>query len=223
MIQDQPPEEHVQWEMPERRRPRRIEEETEDVGFPIVWVLIGGLAALLTIGLVALGLVRLFTRPVTTAATTPTPAVAESVRTEGVETPAVVLETSAPTEEARLVPTFTPTIALPTPTPIPPTPTPPLPTLTPTLPTEIRVGGYVRVVNTEGAGLSLRAGPARSTARLVVAAENTVLPVLDGPQDDQDGERDETGALYQWWYLRNTDGSEGWGRADFLEPAPPPE
>jgi hypothetical protein len=222
MIQDQPPEENIQWEMPERRRPRRIEEEAEDVGFPIVWVLIGGLAALLTIGLVALGLVRLFTRPATTAATTP-PVVAESSVVEGTETPAVALETVVPAEEPRLVPTFTPTTAPPTPTPIPPTPTPLLPTPTPTLPTEIRVGGYVRIVNTEGAGLSLRAGPARSTARLVVAAENTVLPVLDGPRDDQDGERDETGALYQWWYLRNTDGSEGWGRADFMEPAPPPE
>ena len=58
MTQDQPPEDNVQWETPERRRPRRLDEETEDVGFPIVWVLIGGLAALLTIGLVALGLVR---------------------------------------------------------------------------------------------------------------------------------------------------------------------
>ena len=223
MIQDQPPEENVQWEMPERRRPRRVEEETEDVGFPIVWVLIGGLAALLTIGLVALGLVRLFTRPATTAAITPTSVAVESILTEGAETPAVALETAAPTEESRLVPTFTPTTALPTPTPVPPTPTPPLPTPTPTLPTGIHVGGYVRVVNTEGAGLSLRAGPARSTARLVVAAENTVLPVLDGPRDDEDGEKDKMGALYQWWYLRNTDGSEGWGRADFLEPAPPPE
>lgn len=223
MIQDQPPEENVQWETPERRRPRQVEEETEDVGFPIVWVLIGGLAALLTIGLVALGLVRIFTRPATTAAVTPTPVIAESALTEGAETPAVALETSAPTGEAMLVPTFTPTIALPTPTPIPPTPTPPLPTPTPTLPTGIHVGGYVRVVNTEGAGLSLRAGPARSTARLVVVAENTVLPVLDGPRDDQDGEKDKADALYQWWYLRNTDGTEGWGRADFLEPSPPPE
>lgn len=222
MSQDQPPEENIQWEMPERRRPRRMEEETEDVGFPIVWVLIGGLAALLTIGLVALGLVRLFTRPATTAATPPTPVVVESPVAGGAETPAVALETAVPTEELQLVPTFTPTTP-PTPTPIPPTPTPLLPTPTPTLPTEIRVGGYVRIVNTEGAGLSLRAGPARSTARLVVAAENTVLPVLDGPRDDQDGEKDAAGALYQWWYLRNTDGSEGWGRADFLEPAPPPE
>lgn len=222
MIQDQPPEEHIQWEMPERRRPRRIEEESEDVGFPIVWVLIGGLAALLTIGLVALGLVRLFTRPATTAATPSTPVVVESPVVEGTEMPAVALETAVPTEGIQLVPTFTPT-SPPTPTPIPPTPTPSLPTPTPTLPTDIRVGGYVRIVNTEGAGLSLRAGPARSTARLVVAAENTVLPVLDGPRDDQDGEKDETGAVYQWWYLRNTDGTEGWGRADFLEPAPPPE
>lgn len=223
MIQDQPPEENVQWEMPERRRPRRVEEETEDVGFPIVWVLIGGLAALLTIGLVALGLVRIFTRPATTAGVIPTPVSVESSSTATFETPAVAIETSAPTEEALLVPTFTPTTAPPTPTSVPPTPTLPLPTPTPTLPTGIYVGGYVRVVNTEGAGLSLRAGPARSTARLVVAAENTVLPVLDGPRDDEDGEQDETGALYQWWYLRNTDGSEGWGRADFLEPAPPPE
>ncbi|GEM_PF-868482 len=220
MIQDQPPEDNVQWEMPERRRPRRTEEETEDVGFPIVWVLIGGLAALLTIGLVALGLVRIFTRT-TTAAATPTLVSVESTPALTTEMTVVAVQTPAPTEESMLVPTFTPTVP-PTPTPVPPTPTP-QPTPTPTPPTGISVGGYVRIVNTEGKGLSLRAGPARSTARLVVAGENAVLPVLDGPRDDQDGERDETGALYQWWYLRNTDGSEGWGRADFLEPAPPPE
>ena len=220
MTQDQPPEDNVQWETPERRRPRRLDDETEDVGFPIVWVLIGGLAALLTIGLVALGLVRIFTKPSVTAGTTPTVVLPTTViPTTSVTLTAFVVQ--APTTAVTsIVPTAKPTVALPPiATPMPPTPTP---KPEPAVPTEIKVGGYVRIVNTDATGLSLRAGPGRDNARLVVAAESSVLPVVDGPKDDENGDTDANGAVFKWWYVRNTDGTEGWGRADFLEPAPPP-
>ena len=50
MTHDQQPDNNWEWESPERRRPQRLEdEETAEIGFPIVWVLIGGLAGLLTI------------------------------------------------------------------------------------------------------------------------------------------------------------------------------
>jgi hypothetical protein len=223
MIQDQPPDDNVEWETPERRRPRRLDEETEDVGFPIVWVLIGGLAALLTIGLVALGLVRIFTRSGTTAAVTPS-ALPTTVLPTPVTVTALVVPTPTTATEPTVAPTPKPkpTKAAPaaTPTPMPPTPTPVPPQ--PVAPTKIQVGGYVRIVNTEGAGLSLRKDPSRQSDRLGVAAADSVVPVVDGPQNDREGETDENGAIYQWWYLRATDGTEGWGRADFLEPAPPP-
>jgi hypothetical protein len=220
MSQDQPPEDNVQWETPERRRARRLDEETEDVGFPIIWVLIGGLAALLTIGLVALGLVRIFTRPSTTAATTPTVLASTVVPTTAVTVTALVVEkqTEAP---PTAVPTKKPTEA-PTPTPLPPTSTPAPPTPEPAAATELKVGGYARIINTDGKGLSLRGGPGRDNARLVVAAADSVLPIVAGPKDDEGGDTDDAGGIYQWWQLRNTDGTEGWGRADFLEPAPAP-
>ena len=221
MTQDQPPEDNVQWEAPERRRSRRLDGESEDVGFPIVWVLIGGLAALLTIGLVALGLVRIFTRPGTTAATTPTvtptgltTTSAITMTAAAIQTPTAAGPTVAP--KATVAPFLTPTLAPPTPSPLPPTPLP-------AVPTELKVGGYARIINTDGKGLSLRAGPGRDNARLVVAAADSVLPLLDGPKDDENGVTDAAGAIYQWWFLRSTDGTEGWGRTDYLEPAPPPQ
>jgi hypothetical protein len=93
----------------------------------------------------------------------------------------------------------------------------------PVAPSEITEGGYVQIVNTDGAGLSLRAGPGTNNARIVVADAEVILPVIGGPNDDEQGETDEAGEVYIWWFLRNTDGTEGWGRADFLAPSLPPE
>jgi hypothetical protein len=81
----------------------------------------------------------------------------------------------------------------------------------------------VQIVNTGGAGLSLRAGPGTNNARLVVAEADSILPVIGGPNEDEQGETDESGNVYVWWFLRHSDGTEGWGRADFLSPSPPPE
>lgn len=204
MTHDQQPDDNWEWESPERRRPRRLEEETAEVGFPIAWVLIGGLAGLLTIGLIGLGVVQFINKR---SAPTPTP--------PGLPTLALP---ATPTAVAVIV--ETPTSALATPTQVPtaevavPTDTP-----EPVAPSEIQVGGYVQIANTEGAGLSLRAGPGTNNARLSVADEGAVLPVIDGPREDEQGEPDEAGNVYVWWYLRNTDGTEGWGRNDFLVPS----
>jgi hypothetical protein len=99
----------------------------------------------------------------------------------------------------------------------------PTDTPVPAPPTDIVVGGYVQIVNTDGAGLSLRAGPGTNNARLVVADAESILPVIGGPNDDEQGETDDNGEVYKWWFLRSADGTEGWGRADFLSPSPPPE
>jgi hypothetical protein len=48
------------------------------------------------------------------------------------------------------------------------------------------------------------------------------LPVIGGPKEDEQGEVDGAGKVYLWWFLRTADGTEGWGRADFLIPSSPP-
>jgi hypothetical protein len=208
MTHDQQPDDNWEWESPERRRPKRLEEETAEVGFPIVWVLIGGLAGLLTIGLIGLGVVQLINKQSVPTGTPP-----------GLPTLALP---ATPTAAAVALETATPLPATATQVPtaevVEPTDTP-----EPVAPSEIQVGSYVQVVNTEGSGLSLRAGPGTNNARLTVADEGAVLPVIDGPKEDEEGQTDEQGNVYLWWYLRNTDGTEGWGRADFLSPALPPE
>lgn len=215
MTHNQQPDDNWEWESPERRRPQRLEEDTAEVGFPIVWVLIGGLAGLLTIGLIGLGVVQFINKR---SAPTPTP--------PGLPTLALPASPTA-AEEVVEVDTPTPVPAAPTPTPVPPTaevvPPTDTPEPEPVAPTEIEEGGYVQIVNTEGAGLSLRAGPGTNNARLVVAEAEAILPVIGGPQEDEEGQTDEDGNVYVWWFLRNTDGTEGWGRADFLVPSPPPE
>jgi len=209
MTDDQQPDDNWEWEPPERRRPRRLEEEeTAEVGFPIVWVLIGGLAGLLTIGLIGLGVVQILNNrsvPTATPAGLPTlalPATMTAPATVGTATslPVAPIATQPPTAEV-VQPTDTPE---------------------PVAPTEIQVGGYVQIVNTEGAGLSLRAGPGTGNARLTVAEADAILPVIGGPEADEQGETDEAGGVYLWWYLRAPDGSEGWGRSDFLSPSLPP-
>lgn len=183
------PDDNWEWESPERRRPRRLEEETAEIGFPIAWVLIGGLAGLLTIGLIGSGVVQMFSEP---SGRTATHVIAETF------TPAPVVSTQPPIPTQTTRPTATRKLVV---------------------PTEIQVGGYVQVVNTGGAGLSLRAGPGTNNARLTVADAGAILPVIGGPKEDEQGETDDTGNIRLWWYLRNTEGTEGWTMADFLAPA----
>ena len=214
MTEDQQPEDNWEWESPERRRPRRLDEDTDDIGFPTIWLLIGGLAGLLTIGLIALGVAQVLNKRATP---TPTPTVLPTTVLPATPTVATLVEdTPAPVPTVIVEPT--PPQPVDTPTPIPPTPTP-----QPVAPTQIEVGGYVQIVNTGGSGLSLRAGPGTNNARLTVADANSILPVVGGPKPDEEGTIDETGAVYTWWNVRDSDGTEGWARGDFLTPSLPPE
>jgi hypothetical protein len=212
---DQQPDDNWEWESPEQRRPQRLEEEeTAEIGFPIIWVLIGGLAGLLTIGLIGLGVVQFINKR---SAPTPTPPALPTLALPASPTAGEVV---VPTEETPLTPPPPSATDAPPPTAevVPPTDTP-----VPAPPTDIVVGGYVQIINTDGAGLSLRAGPGTNNARLVVADADSILPVIGGPNDDEQGETDDGGVVYKWWFLRHADGTEGWGRADFLSPSPPPE
>lgn len=193
------------WDQKTRitRRPRRLEEvESAEVGFPIAWILIGALSGLIVIGLVGLGVLNIIRKQ----SITPTPGViAGAVPTEAVAE-------GTPGEAAAATPTIPPVVTLePTPTHTP-TATP-----EPTLPEALEAGVYARVIGTEGAGISLRAGPGTNNARLNVAGENTILFILDGPQADENQED------FVWWYIRDEDENEGWVVQDFLEPSLPPE
>jgi hypothetical protein len=170
------------------------------------------LAGLLTIGLIGLGVVQFINKR---SAPTPTPPALPTLALPATSTPgAVVVATEtplAPPPPATDAPPPTAEVVPPPDTPVPPPPT------------DIVVGGYVQIVNTDGTGLSLRAGPGTNNARLVVAAADSVLPVIGGPNDDEQGEVDDSGAVHKWWFLRHEDGTEGWGRADFLSPSAPPQ
>jgi len=191
----------------ERRRPRRLETaESAEIGFPLVWIVIGGLAGLIVIGLVGLGVVNL----VRQSAITPTPPVL------------------APMVEQIATATITPTMTLAAPagettgTSLPDSATTPVVEETPApaevAPDKLTVGGYAVVVGTDGAGLSMRAGPGRNNARLGLVEEDEAVKVelLKGPIEDANGED------YTWWFVRHPDGTEGWVVQDFLVPTTAP-
>jgi hypothetical protein len=186
------------------RRPRRLEEvSSAEIGFPVVWVLVGALAGLLVIGLIGLGVVNILRKQ----SITPTPEVIPGLA----PTQPIVEATGAPAEP-QATPTIPPVVTLePTPTP-PPTATP-----IPTPPDALAKGVYAKVIGTEGAGVSLRAGPGTNNARLDVAPEESTVLILDGPKADENQED------FVWWFVRSSNGAEGWAVQDFLEPTLPPE
>jgi len=187
------------WQTRKSRRPRRIEEASSvEIGFPIAWVLIGALAGLLVIGLIGLGVVNIIRKQ----SITPTPSTIPGLApTQAIAQPGGQQATPTIPPVVTLEPTLTP---LPTETPIP------------VAPKQLAPSVYARVVGTEGAGVSLRAGPGTNNARLSVAPEDSVLLLLQGPRAD------ENQAEFIWWYVRDADGQEGWTVQDFLEPTLPP-
>ncbi|MEM7029042.1 MAG: SH3 domain-containing protein [Chloroflexota bacterium] len=188
----------------DRRRPRRLSDaQNEEIVFPLAWIIIGGLAALIVIGLLGIGIVNIFRQGTTF---TPTPAALP---------PLVVTEnTPTPVPDVSATDTPSPTDAVDasdgsdTPTP-PPTDTP-----APATP-DIEVNGFVRVLGTEGIGVSLRAGPGRNNARVGIAEEDEAITllVIDGPRTDENLED------FIWWFVRHPDGTEGWVVQDFIVPA----
>ncbi|MBE7554387.1 MAG: SH3 domain-containing protein [Anaerolineales bacterium] len=187
------------------RRPRRLEEvSSAEIGFPVVWVLVGALAGLLVIGLIGLGVVNILRKQ----AITPTPEVIPGLAPTQ---PIVEATTTTAPSAPNVTPTLPPVVTLePTATPIP-TATP-----VPTVPTELAKGGYAQVIGTEGFGVSLRAGPGTNNARLDVAPEESVVLILDGPRADENQED------IVWWFVRGPNGTEGWAAQNFLKPTLPP-
>ena len=182
------------------RRPRRLEEvSSTEIGLPVAWILIGALAGLIVIGLVGLGVVNIIRKQ----SITPTPSTIPGL---------APTQSVADTTPGQATPTIPPVVTLePTPTP-PPTETP-----VPTVPAALDLGVYAKVVGTEGAGVSMRSGPGTNNARLVVAEEESVVLILDGPRADENLQD------FVWWYVRDANGNEGWTVQDFLIPTLPPE
>jgi hypothetical protein len=184
------------------RRPRRLEEaSTAEIGVPIAWIIIGALAGLLVIGLVGLGVVNIVRKQ----SITPTPSVIPGLA------PTQPVAGQSTSQPVPATPTIPPVVTL------PPTNTPvPTNTPIPVAPDKLTQGSYAQVVGTEGAGVSLRAGPGTNNARLGTAPDGSVLLLLDGPRDDENQES------YVWWFVRDPDGNEGWAVQDFLIPSLPP-
>ncbi len=196
------------FEPTERRRPRRLAEASSaEVGFPLVWIVIGGLAGLIVIGLIGLGVVNL----VRQGAITPTPQVLPPL-VEPVETPAVATATPLVVEAT------TPLTATTAGEQGAETPAPTSGAVQEPAPGKLVVGGYAKVIGTDGAGLSMRAGPGRNNARIGLAGESddVVLKILDGPREDESAED------YVWWLVQHPDGTQGWVVQDFLAPVPAP-
>jgi cytoskeletal protein RodZ len=196
--------------------------QTEEVAFPLAWLIIGGLAGLIVIGLIGLGVVNIFRQqsitptpqqlpPLVEPADLPPAEAATSVAAEPAQ-PDTGSETDEQAAEGAEPATDTETGEV--------TETPAEETAAEQQEVSpISVDGYVRVIGTDGAGVSLRAGPGRNNARVLVAEENeeTVLLVLDGPSEDEGGED------YIWWFVRDPSGTEGWVAEDFIVSAPPPQ
>ncbi len=121
--------------------------------------------------------------------------------------PATIIRLTAP---ATAEPT--PSSQAPTPTPIP-TLTPPPPPDRASAPETITAGYFARVFNTDGIGLSVRAGAGTANNILVVAEEGASVLILDGPVEESD---------FIWWQLQLADGTVGWAVDRFLEPAGEP-
>lgn len=187
----------------EHRRPRRLEESTAEIGFPLVWVIIGILASLMVIGLVGLGVFNM----VRQQSITPTP---ETLPAQIQDVPQAV----NPDDDNRAVAPA----GLPTAEPATPTPTL-VPTLPPApIPQNIEIGAYAKVANTDNAGVRVRPGPRVNVEDdIVLALEGAVLLVLDGPAADQNQED------YIWWKVRKVEtNEEGWVVQDFIEPSQRP-
>jgi cytoskeletal protein RodZ len=196
--------------------------QTEEVAFPLAWLIIGGLAGLIVIGLIGLGVVNIFRQqsitptpqqlpPLVEPSDLPPAEAATSVAAEPAQ-PDTGSETDEQAAEGAEPATDTETGEV--------TETPAEETAAEQQEVSpISVDGYVRVIGTDGAGVSLRAGPGRNNARVLVAEENeeTVLLVLDGPSEDEGGED------YIWWFVRDPSGTEGWVAEDFIVSAPPPQ
>jgi len=170
---------------------KRYQRQDKREPFPWLWL---GLGVVVTIvGLLLAGyLANAFLIPEPLATGLPEPTIIHLTAP-----PSPVATATAP----RLTPTTIPTL----------TPVPTLDLSNP--PPEVTVGYYAVVVGTNGNGVTVRAGPSTSNARLLTAAEGRIMLVIEGPT---------AGGDFFWWRVRLEDGTEGWVAGDFLAPAPQP-
>ncbi|VAW43038.1 hypothetical protein MNBD_CHLOROFLEXI01-2401 [hydrothermal vent metagenome] len=174
------------------KRPRRLRRDSSEPT-PWRWLGLGVIVTAVSIGLALLLVNNLLSRP-------PLP-------TSPIQ-PTIIILTAPPS------PIPSPTSPLPTPSPIPtftPIPTPD----TAFAPSEVTVGFYAQVVNTDDFGVTVRGGSSTSNAQITVADEDTLLLVIGGPEVDGVNNR-------LWWQIQLDDGTEGWVAGDFLEPAAGP-
>ncbi len=182
-----------------RTRPRHLEEiSSVEVGFPIAWVLVGALSALLILGLVGLGAVNFLRKQ----AITPTPLVIPNLAPNQ-----PIVE---PTRDKAASPTIPPVVTL------PPTNTPVATYTPPPVPKKIEPGVFAKIIRTDGYGASVRTGPGTNNPRLTTVDEGQAVEVKSGPKSDENKEG------FIWWYVRANDGTEGWVAQEFMEPSLPP-
>lgn len=106
----------------------------------------------------------------------------------------------------------------------------PAPTITPTVyaesqpeklavryvsPEGFSIGAYVKIQNTQGAGLKIRPNPGTGGNVTFIADEGELFIITEGP-DDRNG--------YSWWKLVGFENPErtGWGASAFLGLVAPP-
>lgn len=188
------------WKTRQTRRPRRIEEASSaEIGFPLIWIIIGAVAGLLVIGLIGLGVVNIVRKQSITPTPSAIPGLAPTQPIAEATEPTAATPTIPPV--VTLEPTLTPT---PTLTPIP------------VAPTELAPNVYAQITGTDGSGVSVRAGPGTNNARMTIAQEGSLVLILEGPREDEN--QDD----YIWWFVRTEDGTEGWTVQEFLIPSLPP-
>jgi hypothetical protein len=188
------------WKTRETRRPRRIEEASStEIGFPLIWIIIGAVAGLLVIGLIGLGVVNIVRKQSITPTPSAIPGLAPTQPIVEATQPAAATPTIPPV--VTLEPTLTPT---PTLTPVP------------VAPSELAPNVYAQITGTDGSGVSVRAGPGTNNARLTIAPEGSLVLILEGPRADEN--QDD----YIWWFVRAEDGTEGWTVQEYLIPSLPP-
>ena len=171
------------------RRQRRDNREST----PWLWLGLGGIVTIIAIGLAILIVNSFLSRPPLSPAALPSPT--------------IIILTAPPSPTATATALFATPTTIPTSTPVP---TPDIGVV----PDEITPGYYAEVAETGGVGVTVRGGPSTNNVVIIIAAEGTVLLVLDGPTE---------GNERLWWQVQLTDGTEGWVAGDFLAPAAAPE
>lgn len=120
-------------------------------------------------------------------------------------------QTQGPTLQPTLLPATTATkstVPLATFTPTAGAATTPEVVASPT-PAELAVGSKVKVANTGGTGLNMRAGPSTGQTRVKTLAENSEVEIMGGPQ---------TADGFVWYQVRDSSGTIGWVVGKFLLP-----